>query len=74
MEEEGDGINTNETPVMPAQACGCSSPALCGPRTTQDQRKRPSIHCPFLGDLFVLFKSHLSQERGKDTDRMESGC
>lgn len=38
---------------------------LCGSRTNQDQRKRPGAHCPFLSDLFVLFKfkSHLSQER-----------
>lgn len=77
-EDEGHSpyISTSETPVVPTQVCGCSSPLLCGPRTTQDQRKRPRVHCPFLGTLFVLFKfkSHLSQERGKDTDRMESGC
>lgn len=77
MEEEGDRRSWGSQPPHKHQQDTSDANTglwlvftiLCGPRTTQEQRKRPRIHCPFLGDLFILFKfkSHLSQDRVKDT-------
>lgn len=59
MEEEGDRRRWGSQPPHKHQPDTSDAntslwlffPLLCGPRTTQDQRKRPGVHYPFLGNI-----------------------
>lgn len=76
MEEEGDRRRWGSQPLHKHQPDTSDAntslwlffPVLCGPRTTQDQRKRPGVHYPFLGNILSsLNLNHTSLRREGET-------